>query len=66
MKFEICHIDAEGAMIVEAESRNKAKYQNYLDWSDAFNRNDFRGYLAGIQSCRKLHDAVAEMQRSDR
>lgn len=53
-KYEIAHTDAEEAMIVEAETPSKAKYKNYLEWSDAFGVNDFNGYLEGLIYCKKI------------
>ena len=56
MLFEIRHMDADGVMEVEADTRSEAKYKNYLDWSDAFNTRDFKHYLAGLISCKKKKD----------
>ena len=53
-KYEIVHTDAEEAMIVEAETPSKAKYKNFLSWCDAFNTNDFKGYLKGVIYCKKI------------
>lgn len=56
MRFEIVHVDADHPMIVEAETRSKAKYKNYLDWSDAFCTQDFKAYLEGLISCKKVKE----------
>ena len=56
MLFEIVHIDADHPMIVDAETKSKAKYKNYLDWSDAFCVKGFRDYLDGLISCRKVKE----------
>lgn len=56
MQFEIVHVDADHPMIVEAETKGKAKYKNYLDWSDAFCINGFKDYLEGLISCRKVKE----------
>lgn len=37
MLFEINHMDADRLMYVNADSRSKAKYKNYLDWLRAEN-----------------------------
>ena len=52
--YEIAHVDAAETMIVEAESSSKAKYKNYLAWSDAFNTDDFKGYIEGLIYCKKI------------
>ena len=52
--YEIAHVDADETMIVEAESASKARYKNYLAWSDAFNANDFKGYIEGLIYCKKI------------
>ena len=52
--YEIAHMDAYETMIVEAESGSKAKYKNYLAWSDAFNTDDFKGYIEGLIYCKKI------------
>lgn len=61
MMFEIVHVDSDyKPMRIEADSRNKAKYKNFLDWSDAFNCNSFKEYLMGLISCRKVKDGDAQ------
>lgn len=54
--FEIFHDDADRPMLVEAETAPKAKYKNYLQWSEAFNYGNgtFRVYLSGVSYCRKV------------
>ena len=52
--YEIAHIDAAETMIVEAQSASKAKYKNYLSWSDAFNTDDFKEYIEGLIYCKKI------------
>ena len=52
--YEITHTDAYETMLVEAESASKAKYKNYLEWSDAFNTDDFKGYIKGLIYCKKI------------
>ena len=52
--YEIAHMDAVETMTVEAESPSKAKYKNYLAWSDAFNTDDFKGYIKGLIYCKKI------------
>ena len=52
--YEIAHMDAAETMTVEAESPSKAKYKNYLAWSDAFNTDDFKGYIKGLIYCKKI------------
>ena len=52
--YEIAHIDAAETMIVEAQSVSKAKYKNYLSWSDAFNTDDFKEYIEGLIYCKKI------------
>ena len=52
--YEIAHVDAAEPMVVEAESPSKAKYKNYLSWSDAFNTDDFKEYIEGLIYCKKI------------
>ena len=52
--YEIAHMDAAETMIVAAESSSKAKYKNYLSWSDAFNTDDFKEYIEGLIYCKKI------------
>ena len=54
MLFEIDHLDAHELMRVEAESRGKAVYKNFLAWSDAFCNRSFHEYLGGLKSCRHI------------
>jgi hypothetical protein len=56
MLFEINHMDADRLMYVNADSRSKAKYINYLDWLRADFGGGFRQYLSGLISCRRVKD----------
>ena len=56
--YEIAHMDAAETMTVEAESPSKAKYKNYLAWSDAFNIDDFKGYIKGLIYCKKIKQST--------
>ena len=51
---EVSHLDAADTMNVEAQSASKAKYKNYLSWSDAFNTDDFKEYIEGLIYCKKI------------
>ena len=54
--YEIDHIDADCKMLVEADTAAKARYKNFRGWREAFGRNtdDFKNYVHGIKSCRKV------------
>ena len=52
--YEIAHMDAFETFVVEAESASKAKYKNFLAWSDAFNTDNFKEYLDGLIYCKKI------------
>lgn len=60
--YEIIHDDADCPMLVEAETAAKAKYKNYLNWSEVFymTKNKFRAYLSGLVTCRKVKEAPNE------
>ena len=60
--YEIAHMDAYETMVVEAESASKAKYKNFLDWSDAFNTDNFKEYLDNLIYCKKIKQP-AEMKK---
>lgn len=52
--YEIHHTDDDNTpMIVWADTRSKATFENFRSWQEAF-RGSFRDYLVGLIYCHRV------------